>query len=283
MNVMVTGGTGVAGRYVIKALAEAGHTVTNVDRVQDDRLPCERMTIDLTSMGEVYDAFAQIKPESVCHLAAQPRAFGFSREQTFINNTAITYNVFQVAGEMGVRRIINSSSEMAIGWSTNEGHPDKLPINENERIDSPNAYALGKYVSEVMADSFVVRHPEMAICSMRISAVIEPERLQQLVQSHQENYPQAGSGNYWSYIQTEDLAAAYLAALKGETTGHEVYLLANDDITIDVPIREALEERFGIGDRLAKDHGAFQSAFDCSKLKRDFNWKPTHSWRHEQS
>lgn len=279
MKIIVTGGTGVAGRYVIKALAEAGHEVINVDRIQDESLPSERMTIDLTSIGEVYDAFAQIKPEAVCHLAAQPRAFRFSREQTFVNNTAITYNVFQVSGEMGVKRIINSSSEMAIGWTTHPGHPPVLPINETHRIPSPNAYALGKWVTEVMADSFVVRHPEMAICSMRISAVIEPERLHEVIKNHQKNYPEAGSGNYWSYIQTEDLGAAYLAAAEGDTTGHEAYLLANDDITIDVPIREALEERFGIGDRLARDHGEFQSVFDNSKLKQDFGWSPQHSWR----
>ena len=269
----------MAGRFVVKALAGSGHQVTNVDRVQDDSLPCEQMTIDLTRIGEVYDAFAQIKPEAVCHLAAQPRAFRFSREQTFMNNTAITYNVFQVSGEMGVRRIVNSSSEMAIGWTTNDQHPPVLPFNETHRIPSPNAYALGKYVTEIMADSFVVRHPEMAICSMRISAVVEPERLPEVVRNHQENYPRAGSSNYWSYIQTEDLGAAFLAAVEGGTTGHEVYLLANDDITIDVPIRQALEERFGIADRLAEDHGGFQSVFDNSKLKRDFGWSPQHSWR----
>ena len=279
MKVIVTGGTGLAGRNVVKELANAGHEVYNLDRRQDDSLPCEPMTIDLTQIGEVYDAFAQIKPEGVCHLAAQPRPIRFSRERTFINNTAITYNVFQVAAESGARRIINSSSEMAAGWTTHPGKRPPIPWDETTRIDSPNAYSLGKYVSEVMADSFVVRHPELSICSMRISLVIDPDRRVETISAQQEKHLKAGNSNYWSYVDGRDLGSAFRAALEGETTGHEVYMLASADTTLQIPIRQALKQYFGLEDVLPEHHGTHQSIFDCSKLTRHFGWTSRHTWR----
>lgn len=279
MRVLVTGGAGRAGRPTVQELADAGHDVINVDRVRPSQsLPGSFIQIDLTDAGEVYDLFAQTRPEGVCHLAANPSPSGYSRQGTFQNNVMSTYNMMQAAGDFGIKRFIYASSEMATGWLTTEDLPPRFPFNEEDRVDTPNAYALSKYMGEVIANSMVLRYPEMAICSLRINNVIPADEYYRLEQRRQ-NFPGEGSGNFWSYIDARDVAGAFRAALEGESSGHEVFLIAAADTCITVPIQEAVETRYGPGANFAPGHGPHQSVFDCSKIKRFFGWEPKHSWR----
>ncbi|MES2461192.1 MAG: NAD-dependent epimerase/dehydratase family protein, partial [Armatimonadota bacterium] len=57
VKVLVTGGSGKAGRYVVREMAEAGHEVTNVDRARPsgDSGGGRFLQANLTDAGEVYD------------------------------------------------------------------------------------------------------------------------------------------------------------------------------------------------------------------------------------
>jgi nucleoside-diphosphate-sugar epimerase len=134
---------------------------------------------------------------------------------------------------------------------------------------------LSKYIGEVIADSMVVRHPEMSICSLRINNVILPDRYD-VLQYRRDHFP-AGGGNFWSYIDVRDVATAFRAALEGQSEGHEVFLIAAADTCLDIPIHEAIERHYGPGGEYAPGHGDHQSAFDCAKIERFFGWKPRHS------
>ena len=57
MRVLVTGGSGRAGAYVVRELTEAGHEVWNVDRQRTENNPDGAfLHCDLTDAGQVYDA-----------------------------------------------------------------------------------------------------------------------------------------------------------------------------------------------------------------------------------
>ena len=279
MKVIVTGGSGRAGRHVVVELSEAGHDVINVDRDRLDSLHVPTVRIDLEDTGAVYDVFAEFSPEGVCHLAANPSPGGFARSDTFRGNTMITYNVMQASGDLGVRRFVNAGSEMATGWLTTEELPPRFPFTEEDRVPSPNAYALSKYMSEVIAESLAVRYPQMAVCTLRINNVIPPEHSEEMLGPRREQFPGPGSANFWSYIDARDVGSAFRSALEGESSGHEVFLIAAADTCIEVPIREAIKTRYGRSGTFADAHGDFESVFDCSKMKRFFGWMPTHSWR----
>jgi nucleoside-diphosphate-sugar epimerase len=279
MRVIVTGGSGRAGRYTVKELADAGHEVINVDRVRPSlSLPGSFIEIDLTDAGEVYDLFAQVRPEGVCHLAGKPSPSGYSRQGTFENNVMSTYHMMQAAGDFNVRRFIYASSEMATGWLTTEDLPPRFPFNEEDRVNTPNAYALSKYMGEVIAESLVTRYTDMAICSLRINNVIPPDEYHRL-EARRRNFPSEGSSNFWSYIDARDVATAFRAALEGQSSGHEVFLIAAADTCIDVPIQQAVETRYGPGANFTPGHGPHQSVFDCSKIKDYFGWEAKYSWR----
>ncbi len=284
MRVIVTGGSGKAGAWVVRELAGAGHEVTNIDRQNPPPgLPGHFIRLDLTDAGQVYDAFFQVRPHAVCHLAANPSPVGFPRVETFVNNTAISYNVFQASGDIGtVRRFIYASSEMATGWLTTEERPARFPFDETARVDSPSAYALSKYLGEIIADSFSARHPDIAFVSLRINNVIGPEEYARL-QERRDDYPNGGSGNFWSYIDARDVGGAFRASVEGKSSGHEVFLIAARDTGIEQPLADALLAKYGpeIAARLKPNHGPHDSVFDCGKIEKAFGWTARHSWRDE--
>lgn len=281
MRVVVTGGSGKAGQHVVRAVAEAGHEVVNFDVVRPAGfdLPGQFCRVNLADAGEVYDAIFQFRPEGVCHLAANPSPSGQARVDVFDNNVRSAFNLMQAAADSGVRRLIYASSEMATGLLTNGVTPSRIPFDESERRPSPNAYALSKYISEVIADSLSLAFPNTAFVGLRINNVIPPERYD-ILQGRRDN-PATGRGNFWSYIDARDVGTAYLAALEGESSGHEVFLIAAADTSADRPLRELMATYYDGYDSFADDHDDFASAFSCAKMERVFGWKPSYSWRQQ--
>jgi len=141
MRVVVTGGTGRAGQWVVRELAGAGHDIVNVDLAPrpDLKLPGEFCRVDLTDAGRVYDALFQYRPDGICHLAANPAPSGQAQIDVFDNNVLSAYNLMQAAGDVGVSRVVYASSEMATGLLTDGTVPAQIPFDESERHPSPNA------------------------------------------------------------------------------------------------------------------------------------------------
>jgi nucleoside-diphosphate-sugar epimerase len=279
MRVAVTGGTGKAGQWVVRVLAEAGHEVVNFDLADRPELdlPGEFCRVDLTDAGKVYDALFQYRPEGLCHLAANPSPSGQAQVEVFDNNVLSAHNILQAAGDLGLARVVYASSEMATGLLTDGVVPDQIPFDESERRPSPNAYALSKYLSEVIADSLAVRHPGTAWVGLRINNVIPPDAYGAFAQEWAD--PARSKANFWSYIDARDVGTAYLAALEGTSTGHEVCLIAAADTRAKRGLRELMREFYDGYDRFAEDYQDPRSAFDCTRMQELFDWTPSHSWR----
>jgi len=281
MRVVVTGGSGKAGQWVVRAVADAGHEVVNIDLVRRDDLPGEFCRVELTDAGAVYDALFQVRPDAVCHLAANPSPSGQAQVDVFANNVLSAYNLMQAAGDAGVRRVIYASSEMATGLLTEGTTPSQIPFDETERRPSPNAYAISKYISEVIADGLGVRYPRTAFVGLRINNVISPDGYDRFRQEWAD--PRLSMANFWSYIDARDVGTAYLAALQGGSTGHEVFLIAAADTRARRGLRELMATYYDGYDRIAPDHDDHASAFTCAKMERVFGWRPTYRWRDQLS
>ena len=279
MRVVVTGGTGRAGQWVVRNLAEAGHEVVNVDVADrpDLELPGEFCRVDLTDAGKVYDALFQFRPEGICHLAANPAPSGQAQIDVFDNNVVSAHNIMQAAGDLGVSRFVYASSEMATGLLTDGVTPGRIPFDESERHPSPNAYALSKYLSEVIADSLAVRDPRTAWVGLRINHVIPPDSYDRFQAEWDD--PGRSQGNFWSYIDARDVGTAYRSALEGTSSGHEVCLIAAADTRAKRGLRSLMAEFYDGFDSFADDYEDPTSAFDCTKMRTLFGWTPSYSWR----
>ena len=281
MRVVVTGGTGRAGQWVVRHLAEAGHEVMNFDVAArpELELPGAFCRVDLTDAGKVYDALFQFRPEGICHLAANPSPSGQAQIDVFDNNVLSAHNLMQAAGDLGVSRFVYASSEMATGLLTDGAVPTQIPFDESERYPSPNAYALSKYLSEVIADSLAVRYPQTAWVGLRINNVIPPDEYGGFEDEWAD--PSRSQANFWSYIDARDVGTAYRAALEGSSTGHEVCLVAAADTRAKRGLRDLMAEYYGGYDRFASEYEDPKSAFDCAKMKALFGWTPSYSWRNQ--
>src|SRR4051812_32739063 len=94
-KIVVTGGSGKAGRAVVRELLDHGYEVLNVDIVSPEQKLCPLLRADLTNYGETVEVLAGAC--GVVHLAAIPASDLFAPERTFRENTLSTFNVFQAA------------------------------------------------------------------------------------------------------------------------------------------------------------------------------------------
>jgi nucleoside-diphosphate-sugar epimerase len=173
--IVVTGSSGRLGAAVVRELIGHGHDVAPLDiRASDDsELPATRVT-DLNRYDDV--AVAMRGAEAVCHLGNYP-GFGEDRAAAgFANNTNSTFNVFQAAGALGIRRIVNASSIQAYGMVRNHAvevlvPPEYLPVDEEHPLLACNPYGLSKAVGESIAEAQARRRPGTCVFSLRFTYI----------------------------------------------------------------------------------------------------------------
>lgn len=146
-KIIVTGGSGFLGRHLLRALAQAGHTVKNIDLRDNPEFPTVIADIcDLNKMkAEVRDA------DAVFHLAALIEA-GESVKfpQKFVDvNISGTVNVLEAMRENGVKLFFFSSSAAIYG------EPLRTPILEDDRTLPINPYGMTKLAMEGLVRSYV--------------------------------------------------------------------------------------------------------------------------------
>src|SRR5690242_5784873 len=112
-KIVVTGGSGKAGRAVVRDLLEHGYQVLNADVVPSREARAPFLRAELTDLGQTYEALKGA--EAVVHLAAIPAPGLQTDEVTFRVNMTSTYNVFSAATSLGLERVVWASSETTLG------------------------------------------------------------------------------------------------------------------------------------------------------------------------
>ena len=160
-KIVVTGGSGKAGRACLKDLIGHGYEVFNVDNVAPREELCPFIFADLADFGQTVDAFSSMDVygrvalnafDAIVHLAAIPAPRRFTDPITFSNNTLSTYNVFAASRRLGIKNIVWASSETVLGLPF-ETPPPYVPVDE-ECSFPESAYSLSKLLGEEMARQF---------------------------------------------------------------------------------------------------------------------------------
>ncbi|WEX08876.1 NAD(P)-dependent oxidoreductase [Chelativorans sp. AA-79] len=277
--IIVTGGSGKAGRACVRDLMEHGYEVTSIDMVPAADPNTRFSRADLTDFGQAVAALSMIdervsKVTGVVHLAAI-RAPGLAPNHvTFATNTVSTYNIFEAARQLGIRNVVWASSETVYGIPYANG-PAYVPVDEEiERPES--AYSLSKLVSEKMAEQFCRWNPETKIVGLRLSNVMDPEDYQRFAGFDRD--PRSRHWNLWTYIDARDAAQAMRLALEAKLTGAHVFGIANADSVMSRPNGELLDEVFPGAERKRpiEEH---ESLISIEKARKMLGYEPQHSWR----
>ncbi|MFC7132490.1 MULTISPECIES: NAD-dependent epimerase/dehydratase family protein [Salinibaculum] len=279
MDIIVTGGRGTSGRWVVDRLADS-HAVTVLDQThpgQDGHPDVDYRALDLTEAGGVFDTVTELDPDAVVHWAAIPVAGNHPGTDLYENNTLAAHNVLTAAGRVGAD-VVQASSDGTYGFffAAETPVPDELPVTESHPLRPEDPYGLSKVVTEEIAKT-VARRDGVSVASIRPSWIQEPG-----------NYPcraddyvadrSAGAGNYWSYVDVRDVVDMVEAALAEPVDGHEPFNCVAPDNALGEPLAELVEDYYGdLPDDCTVEGDA--SAYSTAKAERLLGWEPTHSWR----
>ena len=238
MRIVVTGGSGKAGRWVVRDLREHGHEVLNVDAHHDGSPNGQCLVADLADDGQAYEALAGA--EAVVHLAAIPAPGIRTPAETFRINTLSTYNVFAAAEREGMRRVVWASSETVLGLPF-DTPPLFAPIDETIEPRPEWSYALSKVVGETMATQFS-RRTAIPFVGLRISNIMEPDDYAAFPGYWAD--ARLRRWNLWGYVDCRDVALACRLALTADVQGAEVCIVAAAETVMTRPSADLMAEVF---------------------------------------
>jgi GDP-4-dehydro-6-deoxy-D-mannose reductase len=154
-RILVTGGDGFVGRYLVKALhaqLPAGHEIiagTLTDNGPDGSGPIRRIALDITDPDKIRAVLQKERPTHLFHLAAIAAvdAARHDLRQTWAVNFSGALNVaigiMEVAPEC---RLLFCSSAQIYGASFRNGKP----LDETAPLDPVDAYGASKAAADVM-------------------------------------------------------------------------------------------------------------------------------------
>src|SRR5260221_9384288 len=183
-RVLVTGGSGKVGKWVIDDLLAHGYLVTNADRQKADNV--QTIDVDLRDMGHTYAAMAGV--DAIVHLAAIPSPQGHPPEVVFQTNVMSTFNVLQAASTLGIRKVVIASSLSALGLAYSFRPVDLryFPIDEAHPLLAQDAYGLSKIAGEELAIGFSRRDPTLSVTSLRFTLIVTPDEVETAIPKFRE-------------------------------------------------------------------------------------------------
>jgi nucleoside-diphosphate-sugar epimerase len=278
--IVVTGGSGKAGRACIQDLLAHQYEVASVDlaRPSDPNLVFSRA--DLTDFGQTVAALSGIDERvrdvtAVVHLAAIPAPGLATNAVTFATNTISTYNVFEAARQLGIKNVVWASSETVLGLPF-DTPPPYVPIDEEYPGRPESAYSLSKLVGEEMAKQFCRWDPELKIIGLRFSNIMEPEDYARFAGFQDD--ARKRKWNFWGYIDARDAAQAVRLALEAKIKGAEVFIIANADSVMRRDNQSLLKEVFPNVPH-KRSFGPNETLLAIDKARAVLGYKPSHSWR----
>jgi UDP-glucose 4-epimerase len=249
MKVLVTGGAGYIGSVTVEALVAGGADVVVLDDLSQGRRAAVHPSAafergSLADRAFVDAVLDRHRPEAVMHFAARSLV-GQSVQEPWLylrDNVVCGMNLLESMGERGVRRFILSSTANLFG------EPERVPIDEDERIAPGSPYGESKYILERLlhqlarvkglryaalryfnaAGATAVRGEDHRPETHLIPIVLEVAMGKRAeVSIFGDDYPTPDGTCVRDYIHVADLAQAHLLALGALDRGSAVYNLGN--------------------------------------------------------
>ena len=300
MKILVTGGAGYIGSVAVEELIAAGESVVVFDNLsQGHRAAVHPEAVfvegDLADRAAIGAVMNQHRPEAVMHFASKTLV-GESMQKPFLylgDNVTTGLNLLQSAVEYGVKRFILSSTANLFD------RPERMPIDESERIVPGSPYGESKFILERML------HWLDRICGVRYACLryfnaagaseaygedhdpelhLIPLVLQVAMGKREKvfifggDYPTRDGTCVRDYIHVVDLAQAHLLALRALDQGSRVYNLGNGEGFTVKEVIEAARAITGhpipaeVGPRRPGDPAVLVAA--SNKIRQELGWTP---------
>lgn len=274
MKIVVTGGTGRIGRFVVEDLLDAHHVVVVFDQAGSCVDAAEFVKGDIRDMS----ACTRVAKgaDAIIHLAAIPGLDPGHPTRVLDVNVPGTYCVHEAAVAAGVPRVVTASSICAYGWTymSREFFPDYFPVDVAHALRPQDHYGLSKLVCEEIAVSFT-RRCGLETVIVRPTGVRLPDEAPRL-RSHADISRR--SRDFWSYVDVRDCARLFRLCAEVEGLEHETFLAVADDNIAGVDSMELLARHFP-DVPVRQDIPVDSSLFDWTNARDVLGFEPQFSLR----
>jgi nucleoside-diphosphate-sugar epimerase len=276
-KVVVTGGSGRLGQFVIRDLLAHGYAVLSLDKVTPREKLCPSWLADLRNCGDLFEALRGAY--GIIHLGAYQAPNLAPDAETLSNNVSATYNVLRAAADSDVKRVVVASSTAAFGfiYATKLWAPKYLPLDENHPSTPQDSYGLSKVLGEQIADSIVSLDRDMTISSLRFPGV----NFDLSYKSFRDRWrnPASRASGFWTYIDARDAATTCRRALEAQFKGHEVFIASATKNCMIQPTLDLVKKYLPKGAKIRKTTATHWSCVDSAKARRMLGFKPEHAWQ----
>ena len=300
-SILVTGADGFIGSHLTEELVRQGHSVRAfvyynsfnswgwLDRCSPEvKGKFEVFSGDIRDPHGVREAMKGC--EVVIHLAALIAIpFSYHSPDTYIDtNIKGTLNVLQAARELGVKRVIHTSTSEVYGTA------QFVPITEDHPLQGQSPYSATKIAADQLAFSFyssfdlpvVILRPFNTYGPRQSARAVIPTIITQIANGQKEIKLGAISPTRdFNYVK--DTVDGFVATLNSKNgLGEVINLGSNFEISIKETV-ELIAEIMGVtisiaqdGDRLRPPSSEVERLWaDNSKAKEILNWKPRFAGR----
>lgn len=289
-RILVTGGAGFIGSYLIPVLLERGAEVVvfDVTRTPEALKPLrERITYvtgNLASPADLYRTMMEHRPTGVFHLGAvlagpceEDPVMGFQV------NFQSTLTLLDAMRALGARRMVMVSSISVFGRDVPE------PVRDDAVKNPATIYGLTKLASEHLLLWYASRHG-LDTRALRFTWVFGPGRITgitALYSSHLLDAIARGEAlevrnpdetGDWLYVK--DAVRALLLAWDAEAPAQRIYNIAGGVHSIREVIQIAVRLRPEARVTLARNTeraSPYPAAYDDTAARRELGWQPDYT------
>jgi dTDP-glucose 4,6-dehydratase len=301
VTVLVTGADGFIGSHLTEALVRNGFNVRAfvyynsfnswgwLDKCSDDlKGQFEIFPGDIRDPHGVKEAMKGC--DAVLHLAALIAIpFSYHSPDTYVDtNIKGTLNVLQAARELGIKRIIHTSTSEVYGTA------QFVPITEKHPLQGQSPYSATKIAADQLAYSFyssfdlpvVTVRPFNTYGPRQSARAVIPTIITQIANGQSTiKLGTTTPTRDFSYVQ--DTVSGFIAALTSDAgLGEVVNLGSNFEISIGDTV-QLISEAMGVAIKIISDEARIRPESseverlwaDNSKAKDIFDWRPLYTGR----
>jgi nucleoside-diphosphate-sugar epimerase len=302
-SILVSGGTGAMGSWVVRELIEQGYDVTALDIAPNMALlkglggKLEVIKGDITDLAFLLRLIKERRIERIIHTAAiLPDEAQRDPVRAFRVNSEGTVNLLEAALLFGVKRFVYTSTGGVLGPTYGEyAHPNYKPMGEDMLKNPQEIYASTKLLGEDYGLNYS-RNYGLDFVSIRFPSLYGPMKAKRhaSVAWVDRMISQALMGKAIritknAYMRRDltynrDCARALLLACFGGGLRHRIYHIGTGIGISFEEVAELLKEmipgaRVEVSSEAAEERAAeaYYGVMDITKAKSDFGFTPKYS------
>ena len=300
-SILITGADGFIGSHLTEALVRQGHSVRAFVLYNSFNSWgwLDHCSLDLKSKFEVFAGDIRdphgVKEamkgcDVVLHLAALIAIpYSYHSPDTYVDtNIKGTLNVLQAARELGVKRVVHTSTSEVYGTA------HFVPITEKHPLQGQSPYSATKIAADQLAYSFyssfdlpvVIARPFNTYGPRQSARAVIPTIITQIANGHRQIKLGAVSPTRdFNYVQ--DTVAGFISAMNSDQgLGEVVNFGSNFEISIGDTVQMIAEvmkadiEIITDENRLRPENSEVERLWaDNTKAKELFGWQPRYGGR----